>query len=214
MNFNFDSNVILLKQKRCGACCWSRSSCGSDRNWDGLFCIWMISVMITMSSMVIQRSIFWEVSVWWTISDFSWEWESKSNDPPNVQLKAFPVTFLWNLHRQVGFLSGLSMFSPGQALLSIGRKTVGENKAKYMLRVAGLHGTATVAMAYLILDLWDCGLYWYLSCSSFAKTFFLNIRDFLFVETFPRWIFAFCSCFPAVVELIIMVGVLGLKKPV
>ena len=24
----------------------------------------------------------------------------------------------------------------------------------------GLHGTATVAMAYLILDLWDCGLYW------------------------------------------------------
>jgi len=70
----------------------------------------------------------------------------------------------------VGFLSGLSMFSPGQALLSI-----------------GLHGTATVAMAYLILDMWDCGLYW--------------------------WIFAFCSCFPAIVELIIMVGVLGLKKP-
>lgn len=42
-----------------------------------------------------------------------------------------------------GFLSGISMFSPVQSLLSI-----------------GLHGTATVAMAYLILDLWDCGLYW------------------------------------------------------
>ena len=63
------------------------------------------------------------------------------------------------------------MFSPGQALLSIGRKTVGENKAKYMLRVAGLHGTATVAMAYLILDLWDCGLYWYQPSSlSLAQT--------------------------------------------
>ena len=38
-------------------------------------------------------------------------------------------------------------------------------------RVAGLHGTATVAMAYLILDLWDCGLYWYQPSSlSLAQT--------------------------------------------
>ena len=55
-------------------------------------------------------------------------------------------------------------------------------------------------MAYLILDLWDCRLYWW---------------EALWSVTSPtRWIFAFCSCVPAVVELIIMVGVLGLKKPV
>ena len=72
---------------------------------------------------------------------------------------------------KVGFLSGLSMFSPVQSLLSI-----------------ALHASATVSMAYLILDVWDCGLFW--------------------------WIFGLCSCFPAVVELTIMVGVLGLKKPV
>ena len=70
---------------------------------------------------------------------------------------------------QIGFLTGLSMFSPIQSLLSI-----------------TLHSTATVAMAYLILDIWDCGLFW--------------------------WIFSLCSCFPAVTELTIMVGVLGLKK--
>lgn len=69
----------------------------------------------------------------------------------------------------IGFLTGLSMFSPIQSLLSI-----------------TLHSTATVAMAYLILDIWDCDLFW--------------------------WIFSLCSCFPAVTELTIMVGVLGLKK--
>jgi len=71
----------------------------------------------------------------------------------------------------IGFLTGLSMFSAVQSLLSI-----------------CLHSTATVAMAYLILDIWDCDLFW--------------------------WIFALCSCFPALVELTIMVGVLGLKKHV
>ena len=70
---------------------------------------------------------------------------------------------------QIGFLTGLSMFSPIQSLLSI-----------------TLHSTATVAMAYLILDIWDCDLFW--------------------------WIFSLCSCFPAITELTIMVGVLGLKK--
>ena len=69
----------------------------------------------------------------------------------------------------IGFLSGLTMFSPLQSLLSI-----------------GTHATATVAMAYLILDIWDCDLFW--------------------------WIFSLCTCFPAVVELTIMVAVLGLKK--
>ena len=67
------------------------------------------------------------------------------------------------------------MFSPGQALLSIGGKIIGGKIIGDKLFVArlfvavkiwdsiifkGLHGTATVAMAYLILDLWDCGLYW------------------------------------------------------
>ena len=71
----------------------------------------------------------------------------------------------------IGFLSGLTMFSPLQSLLSI-----------------GTHATATVAMAYLILDIWDCDLFW--------------------------WILAVCSVFPAIVELTIVVGVLGLKKHV
>ena len=71
----------------------------------------------------------------------------------------------------IGFLSGLTMFSPLQSLLSI-----------------GTHATATIALAYLILDIWDCNLFW--------------------------WIFSICSCFPAVVELTIIVGVLGLKKHV
>ena len=42
---------------------------------------------------------------------------------------------------------------------------------KFISRFTGLHGTATVAMAYLILDLWDCGLYWYQPSSlSLAQT--------------------------------------------
>ena len=32
-----------------------------------------------------------------------------------------------------------------------------------LTHIPGLHGTATVAMTYLILDLWDCGLYWLVS---------------------------------------------------
>ena len=71
----------------------------------------------------------------------------------------------------IGFMSGLTMFSPLQSLLSI-----------------GTHATATIALAYLLLDIWDCDLFW--------------------------WIFSVCSCFPAVVELTIIVGVLGLKKHV
>jgi len=71
----------------------------------------------------------------------------------------------------LGFLSGLSMFSAVQSLLSI-----------------SLHAAASVAMAYLILDTWDCDLFW--------------------------WIFSLCSVLPAISELTIVVGVLGLKKHV
>ena len=71
----------------------------------------------------------------------------------------------------IGFLSGLTMFSPLQSLLSI-----------------GTHATATVSLAYLILDIWDCDLFW--------------------------WIFSIGSCLPAIIEMTIIVGVLGLKKHV
>merc|ERR1711915_974977 len=70
----------------------------------------------------------------------------------------------------IGFLFGLSMFSPTQALVSICS-----------------HATATVSLAYMMLDLWDCSLNW--------------------------WIFSLCSCIPATIELSIMIGVIGLKKP-
>ena len=63
------------------------------------------------------------------------------------------------------------MFSAVQSLLSI-----------------SLHAAASVAMAYLILDTWDCDLFW--------------------------WIFSLCSVLPAISELTILVGVLGLKKHV
>ena len=86
----------------------------------------------------------------------SFSYSHRDNSPPTLQ---------------VGFLSGITMFSPVQSLLSI-----------------GAHSAATVAMGYFCLDTWDCDLYW--------------------------WIFGLCSCLPAVVELSIMVGVLGLKKPV
>ena len=69
----------------------------------------------------------------------------------------------------VGFLSGLTMFSSSVALLSI-----------------ITHSTASVAMGYFALDVWDCNLYW--------------------------WIFSFCSALPALVEIFVMIGVLGLKR--
>ena len=69
----------------------------------------------------------------------------------------------------IGFLSGLTMFSSSVALLSI-----------------ITHATASVAMGYFALDVWDCNLYW--------------------------WIFTFCSVLPALVEIFVMIGVLGLKR--
>ena len=70
----------------------------------------------------------------------------------------------------MGFFSGLSMFgAPSITLTSI---------------IA--HATATVALGYFALDVWDCDLYW--------------------------WIFGLCSGLPALLEIFLMIGVLGLKK--
>ena len=72
----------------------------------------------------------------------------------------------------MGFLSGLSMFgAPSIALTSI---------------IA--HATASVALGYFAIDVWDCDLYW--------------------------WIFVTCSGLPALLEIFLMIGVLGLKKSI
>ena len=71
----------------------------------------------------------------------------------------------------LGFLSGVSMFSPSAALLS----TVA-------------HASASVALAYFCLDVWDCHLYW--------------------------WVFAFCSALPALFEVLLMIGVLSTKRTI
>ncbi len=66
----------------------------------------------------------------------------------------------------VGFFSGISMFAPSVVLLSI-----------------AAHASASVALAYFCLDVWDCNLYW--------------------------WIFGLCSALPAIAEILLMFGVLG-----
>lgn len=48
------------------------------------------------------------------------------------------------------------------------------------------HASAAVSLFYFSTDGWDCDLFW--------------------------WIFGFCSVFPAITELTVIVGVLGLKK--
>ena len=60
-----------------------------------------------------------------------------------------------------GFSQGSACF-PRVKLFSAQVTTNSLRRTKFISRLTGLHGTATVAMAYLILDLWDCGLYWYL----------------------------------------------------
>jgi len=48
------------------------------------------------------------------------------------------------------------------------------------------HSGASVALAYLVMDQWDCDLYWI--------------------------VFALGSALPATVELVVMVGVGGLRR--
>ncbi len=50
------------------------------------------------------------------------------------------------------------------------------------------HASAAVVLGYFALDVWDCNLFW--------------------------WIFVLCSGLPALLEVLLMVGVLGLKKSV
>ncbi|KAK8756649.1 hypothetical protein V5799_000649 [Amblyomma americanum] len=69
----------------------------------------------------------------------------------------------------VGFLTGVSMFFPSQALIS-----------------TASHCAATIALAYYVVDFWDCSAYW--------------------------WIFAFCSVLPAFAELCVIIGVVFFKK--
>jgi hypothetical protein len=64
-----------------------------------------------------------------------------------------------------GFLSGVSMFSPSVALLSM-----------------AAHASASVALAYFCLDVWDCNLYW--------------------------WVFSLCSVLPALAELMLTLAIL------
>jgi hypothetical protein len=49
-----------------------------------------------------------------------------------------------------------------------------------------LHAAAAVALAYFIFDTWPCADYWY--------------------------IFGFCSAFPAVTEICVMIGALAFNK--
>lgn len=50
------------------------------------------------------------------------------------------------------------------------------------------HSGASIALSYLVVDVWDCSLYW--------------------------WIFGLASVLPAVVEVLVFVNVLMLKKNV
>ncbi|XP_045125634.1 transmembrane protein 107-like [Portunus trituberculatus] len=71
----------------------------------------------------------------------------------------------------IGFITGVSMFASLPSIVSI-----------------ACHSGASVSLAYLVLDSWDCQLYW--------------------------WVFALTSVLPALVEVGVMVNVLMLKKNV
>jgi len=48
------------------------------------------------------------------------------------------------------------------------------------------HSSASVLLSYFLFDEWDCHLYW--------------------------WVFAFCSMLPAIVDAVVAIGVLVLRK--
>ncbi|XP_064642317.1 transmembrane protein 107-like isoform X1 [Lineus longissimus] len=48
------------------------------------------------------------------------------------------------------------------------------------------HCSAAVALTYFLFEQWDIGRYW--------------------------WVFAFCSCVPGVLEIVVWIAVLGLKR--
>ncbi len=55
-----------------------------------------------------------------------------------------------------------------------------------MLLSIAAHASATVVLTFFCLDEWDCDLYW--------------------------WVFGLCSALPALVEVLLTIGVLGMKK--
>ncbi|XP_071533944.1 transmembrane protein 107-like [Panulirus ornatus] len=71
----------------------------------------------------------------------------------------------------IGFISGVSMFTGLTSLISI-----------------ACHCGASISLAYMVLDSWDCRLYW--------------------------WVFALTSFFPAMTEIGVMINVLMFKKNV
>lgn len=50
----------------------------------------------------------------------------------------------------------------------------------------GAHASASVALSYYLFEEWPCYLFW--------------------------WIFSFCSVIPAVIEVILLISVVGLRK--
>ncbi|XP_050740159.1 transmembrane protein 107-like [Eriocheir sinensis] len=71
----------------------------------------------------------------------------------------------------IGFITGGSMFASLPSIISI-----------------ACHSGASVSLAYLVLDAWDCRLYW--------------------------WVFALTSVLPALLEVGVIVNVFMLKKNV
>ncbi|XP_037793563.1 transmembrane protein 107-like [Penaeus monodon] len=71
----------------------------------------------------------------------------------------------------IGFMTGISMFTGLASLISI-----------------ACHCGASVSLAYMVVDSWDCRLYW--------------------------WIFGLTSVIPALIEVGVMISVLMLKKNV
>ncbi|XP_045621901.1 transmembrane protein 107 [Procambarus clarkii] len=71
----------------------------------------------------------------------------------------------------IGFFTGVSMFTGLVSLISI-----------------VCHTGASISLAYMVMDAWDCRLYW--------------------------WVFGLSSVVPAIIEIGVMINVLMLKKNV
>ncbi|XP_068249645.1 transmembrane protein 107-like [Palaemon carinicauda] len=71
----------------------------------------------------------------------------------------------------IGFITGVSMFTGLASLISI-----------------LCHSGASVSLAYMVIDVWDCRMYW--------------------------WVFGLTSVIPTLIELAVITSVLVLKKSV
>ncbi|XP_028654094.2 transmembrane protein 107-like isoform X1 [Erpetoichthys calabaricus] len=59
------------------------------------------------------------------------------------------------------------------------------NNSQSLLSI-GAHSSASVALLFFLFEQWNCSIYW--------------------------WIFAFCSALPALIEIVLFIAVLGMKK--